>query len=133
MTVVSTGIRSLASYGPSLRRGYSRAPSGLTLIIDVRHHISDTEGDKEYKSEDSDNEEANGNGSHNASFAKDAVDKELEDAIKFKWTEDIQDLGVGKDWGATARAHCVALDLLREAVLGRTHEHKIRMHVSDQF
>jgi hypothetical protein len=54
-------------------------------------------GGKEYKSEDSDNEEVNGNGSHNALFADDAMDKELEDAIEFEWAKDIQDLGVGKD------------------------------------
>ncbi len=30
-------------------------------------------------------------------FVEDAMDEELEDAIEFEWTKDIQDLGVGKD------------------------------------
>jgi hypothetical protein len=61
------------------------------------------------------------------------MDKELEDAIKFEWAKDIQDLGVGKNGGATARAHHAAPGLLREAMLGRTQEHKIRMPISDQI
>ncbi len=84
-------------------------------------------------SEESNNKEANGNGSRNTSFTEDAMDKELEDAIKFEWAKDIQNLGVGRDWGAITRAHRAALDLLREAVSGRAQDHKIRTRVSDKI
>jgi hypothetical protein len=104
----------------------------VDLIIDIRHHLYDSEGDEEYKFEESDNKEADSIGSRNTLFVADAMDKELEDAIEFEWVNDIQNLVVGKDWGATVRAHCEALSLLREAVLGRTQGHKIRMPVSDK-
>jgi hypothetical protein len=57
----------------------------------------------------------------------------LEDVIEFKWAKDIQDLGVGKDWEATARTHCMALDLHTEAVSGRAQDHNIRSHISDKI
>jgi hypothetical protein len=40
---------------------------------------------------------------------------------------------MGKDWGAPARAHHAALDLLREALLGRAQDHTIRMRLSDEI
>jgi hypothetical protein len=61
------------------------------------------------------------------------MNKKLKDIIQFEWAKNIQDLGVGKDWGSTARAHHAALDLLREEVLGRAQDQKIRMHIPDKI
>jgi hypothetical protein len=118
---------------PKFEMGVLKSSKWVDLIINARHHVSDSKVDKEYRSEDSNNKEANSDGSHNTSFAEDAMDKELEDVIEFEWAKDIQDLGVGKDWGATTWAHCAALDLLRDAVSGRAQDQKIRTRVSNKI
>jgi hypothetical protein len=65
--------------------GVFKSSKWVDLIIDAQHHVSDSKGDKESKSEDSNDEEADDNGSRNALFAEDAMNKELEDVIKFEW------------------------------------------------
>jgi hypothetical protein len=84
-----------------------------------------------YRSGGSDDEEVDQNDSHKALFMEDTMDKELEGInIEFEWAKDIKDLREGKDWGATAWAHCAALNLIREAVWSRVQDCKIKMGVS---
>jgi hypothetical protein len=85
------------------------------MIINALAYVS-TEGEdeegKNYLSSDAKED------FHDALFTEDDMDLDEDSDLKidFDWSDDISKLGAGTDWGPTARAHHVALDLLQKTL-----------------
>jgi len=96
------------------------------LIIIALTHVDNEDGDEDGSDYGMDFNEEVGSKSTYTSYTDDGMDINHDGglALGFDWDEEISDLGIGTDWGPTARAHRTALNLLNKAVTATYASHK---------